>query len=462
MATVTREQIGALHDKVIVKLEKEDYFPSFEKSLKQYAKNINMPGFRKGMVPTGMVRKMYGQSIFSEEVMRTAGTKMEDFLKDEKVQIFAQPMIMRDGAPTKLDMNNPEALDFSFEIGLKPEFEIAALKDKKTKLTKYKVVLSDKVLDDEVERIQRRLGEAVPADVADDKEHIIYSKFEACDADGNVTEGIEPIQDAELLGKLPAKLEEMVTGKKPEDSFVIQPKEVCTEEELPTFMKDSLKEETTDKAEQHYKMTITKVGTLKPHELNEELYKQVFPNAEIKDEKEFRETLRTELGKEYDRMANERLQNEMYELLVHNTEIELPVDFLKRWMQEGGEKPKSAEEVEKEFPSFDHQLRWTLISDKLIVENDINVTREEVLENIKGQLAAHFGMPLESMGDTEWMDDYLAKISKDEKAMDETYRRLLFDKLFNFLAGEFKIEEKEVGEEEFFKLPNPHDAHHHH
>lgn len=460
MATVNREQIGTLHDKVTVKLEKEDYYPSFEKSLKQYSKNINMPGFRKGMVPSGMVRKMYGQSIFSEEVMRTAGSKMEDFLKEEKVQIFAQPMIMRDGVPSKLDMNNPEAMDFSFEIGLKPEFEIKALKDGTT-LTKYKVSLSDQVIDDEVERIQRRMGEAVPAEVADDKEHIIYSNFEACDAEGNITEGVEPIQDAELLAKLPAKLGEMVMGKKPEDSFIIQPKEVCTEEELPVFMKDSLKAEDGD-TEQYYKMTITKVGALKPHELNEELYKQVFPNAEIKDEKEFRELLRTELGKEYDRMARERLQNEIYELLVHNTDIELPVDFLKRWMKEGGEQPKTDEQVEQEFPQFDHQLRWTLISDKLIVDNKIDVTREEVLDSIKGQLAAQFGMTAESIGDAPWMDEYLAKISKDEKAMDETYRRLLYDKLFTHLEGEFNLEEKEVGEEEFFKLPNPHDAHHHH
>ena len=131
MATVTRETIGKLHDKVTVKLTKEDYFPSFEKSLKQYAKNINVPGFRKGMVPAGMVRKMYGQSIFTDEVLRAAGSKIEEYLKEQNLQIFAQPMAMREDAPKNLDMNNPAEVDFSFEIGLKPEFEIPAANGKK-------------------------------------------------------------------------------------------------------------------------------------------------------------------------------------------------------------------------------------------------------------------------------------------------------------------------------------------
>lgn len=117
MATVSRESIGALHDKITVKLTKEDYLPSFEKSLKQYAKQANVPGFRKGMVPAGMVRKMYGQSLFGDEVFRSAGKQLEDYLQQEKVAIFAQPMIMPGAEKINLDMNNPSEIDFSFEVG---------------------------------------------------------------------------------------------------------------------------------------------------------------------------------------------------------------------------------------------------------------------------------------------------------------------------------------------------------
>lgn len=461
MATVSRENIGNLHDKVTVKLEKEDYFPSFEKSLKQYAKNINVPGFRKGMVPSGMVRKMYGQSIFTDEVLRAAGAKMDEYLKNEQLQIFAQPMALPEKSAGKLDMNNPAEVDFSFEIGIKPEFEIKALNGKQ-ELTRYKIVISDKLLDDEMERLQRRFGKPEPQESVTNKEDIIYSTFEECDAEGNVVEGAAPIEDTELMDKLPVKIQEQLMGKKAEDSIIIQPKEVCTEEELPVFMKDSLKLKVEDAAEKYFKMTLTKVSLLIPHEVNEEMFQQVFPNTEVKDEAAFREMLREELGKEYDRMARERLQNEMYEVLVHKTDIDLPVDFLKRWLREGSEQPKSAEEVEQEFPQFDHQLRWTLISDKLMLDNNIEVSREEVMDDIRGRVLQYFGMaPDADMEETPWMDDYMAKVTKDEKTMDETYRRLLFDKLFTYLETEFKVIDKEIDEESFFKLANAHDEHHH-
>ena len=167
------------------------------------------------------------------------------------------------------------------------------------------------------------------------------------------------------------------------------------------------------------------------------------------------------MAREFDRVGNERMQNEIYELLVHNVSMELPVDFLKRWMKEGGEKPRSDEEVEQEYSTFDHQLRWTLISDKLLVDYGIEVSREEVMEDIKARVLAYFGMTPDMAGETPWMDEYMAKVVQDEKTMDETYRRLLYNKLFAELITKFNVTEQEVPEEEFFKQPDPHAAHAH-
>lgn len=458
MATVTRENIGTLHDKITVKLTKEDYMPSFEKSLKQYAKTANIPGFRKGNVPAGMVKKMYGQSIFGDEVLRAAGSKLEEYLKNEQVSIFAQPMVMPNEKPLSLDMNAPIDVDFAFEVGVKPEFEISAIKNKAA-LTKYKVAIADKMVDDETERITKRYGNAETQPEVTSKDDIIYSKYELCDADGNVAAESNMVEDTVLLEKLPAKLQEMLMGKKNEESFVIRPSDVCTAEELAGFMKDPLKEG-VEAANNYYKFTLTRVAKLQPRELNEELFAQIFPNDEIKDVAAFKERLRAELSKEYDRVSRERLHNEIYEMLVHNTSFELPVPFLKRWLKEGGEKPKSETEVENEFGGFDHQLRWTLISDKLIIENGISVSIEEVKEHIKAQVLGYFGMGAD--GDAPWLDSYMQKVLKDEKTMDETYRRLLFEKLFTFLETQFSVTEQEVSEEEFYKLPDAHATHHHH
>ncbi len=460
MATVTRENIGTLHDKLIVKLGKDDYMPAFEKTLKQYAKTANVPGFRKGMVPAGMVRKMHGQTILNEEVVRTAGKKLEDYMTGEKLAIFAQPMVLPDQARTQPDMSKPEDIDFAFEVGLKPEFDIPAVANKAS-LTRYKITVTDKMMDDELERITRRYGKVESQDTVTSKEDIIYAIYAPCDEQGNVTGEANEIEDTEMQDRMPAKLKEMVMGKKAEDTLVFRPADVCTPEELKAFLRDPLKAG-DEAAEHNYKLTITKVGRLIPMEVGPELYAQVFQNTEVKDEAEFREKIKAELSREFNRIAGERLHNEIYELLVHNTPLELPVTFLKRWMREGGETRKSAQEVEHEFGGFEHQLRWQLISDKLMHDHGITIDRQEVEKDIKTRVLAYFGLGPDDEDEAPWMAGYMTKISKDEKMLDETYRRLLFAKLFSFLETQFTIDEKEIEEEAFFKLGDAHAAHHHH
>jgi trigger factor len=458
MATVTRENLGTLHDKVTVQLTKEDYLPNFEKTLKQYAKTATVPGFRKGMVPAGMVRKMAGQGIFNEEVIRSAGKQLDDYMKAERLAIFAQPMILPDENPARLDINNPADVKFSFEIGIKPDFEITAIKNQ-TKLTVYKINVTDKMLDDEIERIKRRFGKVESQDSVTNKEDIIYCTFEECDADGNVAKDAKPLEETVVLDKMPVKLQEMLMGKIPASVAVFRPADVCTGEELPKFLKDPLRAG-EEAADNYYLLTLTKIGLLIPDEMGQELYEKVFPNAFVTGETDFRDKLKVELQREYDRIARERFHNEIFELLVHTTDITLPVPFLKRWLREGGEKLKSHEEVEGEFGGFEHQLRWQLISDQIIQENKINVTRDEVMRDIKGRVMAYYGMDIEE--EAPWMDGYMEKVMKDNKMADETFRRLLTEKIFLALEAVIPIEVHDIEEDAFFKLPDAHATHHHH
>src|SRR6478672_10670925 len=147
MATVVRENIGLLNDKLTVKISKDDYFPSFEKKLKDYSKTANIPGFRKGMVPAGMIKKMYGAGIFNDEVLRSVETELYKWLNEEKPEIFAQPLPLNNDLGG-LDMNNPKDVEFGFEIGLKPAFEIPALS--KAKLTNHVVEINDAMIDEEI------------------------------------------------------------------------------------------------------------------------------------------------------------------------------------------------------------------------------------------------------------------------------------------------------------------------
>ncbi len=458
MATVTRENIGNLHDKITVNLGKEDYLPTFEKSLKQYAKQANVPGFRKGMVPAGMVRKMYGQNLFNDEIIKSASRQLEQYLNEQKIAIFGQPMILPNEKPLMLDMNAPADVDFNFEIGVKPEVHIPAL-ESGHQLTRYKVEISEKLIDDEVERIQRRYGKAEDAEAITGRENILSATYQPLDAAGEVVAESEKKEDTILIDKLPQKLQDELMNKKTGDKVMFTPATDFTAEELAVFMRDSLKADMSAAA-QHYELEVTKVGTLMPRELDIMLYGEVFPNDPIMDEATFRAKLKEELQREFDKISDNRVNDEIFEMLVHNTPIQLPVAFLKRWMKDGQEKQRTEAEVEKEFPGFDHSLRWTLISDKIIADNSLQVTHDEVFNDIKGRVLAYFGM--EAGEEAPWMEGYMQKVAKDEKTLNETYRQLMFARLFQFLQTKFRVQEKEISEEEFYKLPSAHEAAHGH
>src|SRR5690606_9476192 len=170
MATVTRENIGELNDKLIVKVDKEDYLPSFEKSLKQYGKSANLPGFRKGMVPAGLIKKMHGQSVFTEEVLRAVENELTRYMNDEKLEIFAQPLPLPENDPGELDVNRPAEYSFGFEIGLKPDFQVVDLSNET--VTKYTVDVTDEMVDHQLDRLQKAYGKKKDPEGGDEDENI--------------------------------------------------------------------------------------------------------------------------------------------------------------------------------------------------------------------------------------------------------------------------------------------------
>lgn len=446
MATLTRSNIGNLHDQLTVKITKEDYIKEFEKSLKAYSKNVNIPGFRKGMVPAGMVKKMYGNSIILDEILKTANKEVEKYLQEEKPEIFAQPLALPLDS-INVDVNNPGDYEFSFEIGLKPEFDIELL-NQKGSITKYNIAIDDTLIDLEVDNIQKRAGNMENPEAVELDTDIVY---------GTYTLNGENFEDVITLEKMPASLKEVVKGKSAEFTQEVN-LDTLSEEELNELATSVFKKEVSALKGQTATFQLTKVGRMIPRALDESLFNDVFPGQEVKTEAEFRERLKVEIGKEGARLTNEKLQNDIFETLVHETKIELPVTFLKNWIKRGGENIKTDEEVEKEYPSFEHQLIWTLISDKLIKKYDINVTMDEIMADLKSKVLTYFGIA-EGEDEPEWMSEYMTKMAKDNKTLDEAYRKLLFDKLFDKVAEEIQVKEEEVTGEEFGKLPS---KHHHH
>ena len=454
MATVIRENIGLLNDKLTVTLSKEDYFGAFEQNLKKYAKTANIPGFRKGMVPAGLVKKMYGQSVFSDEVLKNVEKSLNEYLTNEKLDIFAQPLPL-DNDARALDMNDPRDYVFAFEIGLKPSFEIDL---KSLNAIRYKVIVTDEMINEELARLQTRHGKLSEPEIADNEENVLNVKFIETDAAGNEVEaGIT--KDNSLLIKYFAEgFRKNLLGKKKDDSIVLQLKDAFEDKELEVILKDLNLDTTENASEKYFKLLITKLGFVNKADLNEELFVAVYPNKEIKTEEEFRNAIKEEIAGYFDAQSKNQLHDQIYHHLLDHTKIEFPANFLKRWIQTGGEKPKTEAEAEEEYPNFEDQLKWTLITSKLAEENKVEVLPDDIRAFAKMQLFQYMGGQLGALGDNQqWVDDYANRMMQDKKFVEDSYHRISSEKLFDALETQVTAVEEAIGADEFATK-----LHHHH
>lgn len=455
MATVTRENIGLLNDKLTVKIEKEDYLPAFEKKVREYGKTANIPGFRKGMVPTGMIKKMYGPSIFNEEVIRGVEQKLYNYLSEEKPDIFAQPLPL-DMPLSTMDYKNPGEYTFDFEIGLKPAFSLPDLG--KSAFTLHKVEVTDDMVSEEIDRMQIKGGNMTEPEVIDNDENVLNVLFTESDGNGNFVEGGIVKENSVLLKYFSDTLQKQLRGKKTGDKVVFKMADSFPADKLEMMLKD-LELDPSDKAsaEKFFTAEVVKIGLIEKRGLDEDFFNEIFPGKGVKTEEELRAILKQEIEQYWAAQSRNQFQDQIYHQLVDHTVMEFPESFLKRWLRTGGEKPKSGEEVERDYPSFSNQLKWTLISDRVISDNKIEVTSEEIRSSMKEEVSRYFGNM--NMGeDMGWLDSYLDRMMKDEKQVDATYRRLITEKVFSWLEQQIKPTEKTVTPEALTAMQH----HHHH
>lgn len=463
MATVTRENIGLLNDKLTVKITKEEYFPAFEKTLKTYSKQANIPGFRKGMVPAGMVKKMYGAGIFTEEVIRNIEKGLNDYLATEKLEIFAQPLPLPNG-DFKPNMDSPADYSFDFEVGLKPAFDINL---SKISAPYYKVKATAEMVNEEVERLQNRFGKMTEPETVTSDDNVLNLTFEESDADGNVVESGLKKDNSLLVKYFSEAYRPKLQGLKKEDTLVIQLNDAFEEKERNWVIGDLGYKDAIDAEGKSFKLTITKIGFIEKRELNEDFFKEALPAKDIKTEAEFRAAIEADIQAYWDKQSSNQLQHHLYHVLLNDTKMELPESFLKKWLATSGEPstgaqgPKSPEQIEAEYPTFHNQLRWTLISDRITTENNLDVTPEELKESMRQQVLSYFGSMNLADGNAAWLDQYVETLLKDEQQVDSTYRKLVTEKIFTWAEQQVKKDEKEVAAEEFIKMNEEHQHHHH-
>ncbi len=455
MATVIQQDVAPLHKHLNITIAKEDYLPSFEKALKDHSKKANIPGFRKGMVPAGLIRKMYGNSLFVDEVLRTVDKEVFSYIESEKLDIFAQPLPV-DFNLSQLDASKPDNYSFTFEVGMKPEFQVPDLSKETVK--RYKVTITDEMLNEEVEKLRTRYGNMTEPETVSTDENVLNVTFAETDAEGNEIEGGIKKDNSLLLKYFIESFRPGLIGKKTGDTIQLSLEEAFEQTEKEWIINDLGLDSATGK---HFKLEITKVGLIEPKELNEEFFEQLFPNAEIKTEDAFREKIKGELQAQWASESRNQFHHSLYHVLLEHTQLDFPAEFLKRWLktQEKEGEQKTDDQVEEEFPTFLNQLKWSLITEKLSSENNIQVEQDDVRQFAKQQLLGYMGgAALDE--EQQWVRDYIDRMMKDKKYVEDAYTRLQTQKLFEWAETTINATDTEITKEEFAHITEAHKHEH--
>ena len=456
MATVTQQEVAPLHKQLSVTINKEDYLPQFEKSLKEYSKKANIPGFRKGMVPSGLIKKMYGNSLFVDEVMRTVDKEVINYIQTENLDIFAQPLPVEMNLG-QIDMNNPSNYNFTFEVGMKPDFKLPDLGTVPVK--RYKIDVTDEMVNEEVDRLRNRYGNMTEPEEVTHDENVLNITFIETDGDGNELEGGIKKENSLLVKYFKEDFRKNLLGKKKDDTLPLKINDAFDAKEKEWVLQDLGLDSASDK---NFKLHITKVGQVEKRDLNEEFFTQLFPSQEIKTEEDFKNKIREELQAQWDNESRNQLHHQLYHVLLDQTKLDFPADFLKKWVKTQGENnvAKSDEEVEQEFPSFLNQLKWTLITDKLTQDNNLQVQQDDVRQFAKQQLLGYMGMGALDE-EQQWVRDYIDRMMKDRKYVEDAYHRIQTQKIFEWAETQVKPQEVTTTKEEFIKMNEAHQHHHH-
>ena len=273
-------------------------------------------------------------------------------------------------------------------------------------------------------------------EIIDNEENVLNILFTESDKEGNAVEGGIVKENSVILKYFSAAIQKELMGKKKDDRVVFELGKSFEADKLPMMLQD-LGFEKDDKtaAEKYFNLSIVKIGLIEKRELNEEFFNEVFPGVEVTTEEAFNNKLKEEIEQYWQSQSHNQLQDQLYHYLLDETKMDFPASFLKKLLQTEGENPKSADEAEAEFPLFSSQLKWTLISDKIIKDNSLQVSADELKATMKAEVMRYFGNM--SMGeDVSWLDSYVDRMMKDKKQMDASYRKLVTEKLFNWAEGQ--------------------------
>jgi trigger factor len=434
---ITRKNIDDLNAVVTVKVAKDEYAGNVEKTLNNYRKNANIPGFRKGAVPLSLVQKQYGKAILLEEVNKLIQEKLNAYLQEEKLDLLGNPLPKAD---TNLDWDADD-YTFDFELGIAPKFEVDLAA--KNNLTHYKIVADEKMIDDQVRRIRKQFGKMVSQnEVSEDADITGVFKNEEKGIENRTTISLDIFKDK--------KTAKSFIGKKVGDVVTLKTKGLFDDDhKLMEYMKVS--HDDVHGLDIDVDFVIEEVTTSELAELNQELFDKLFGEGAISSEKELRARIKEDAEKQFMTTADQKFLNDVTDHLLKSTKFDLPAEFLKKWIQTAGENPMTPEEAAAEYDKSESGLRYQLIEGKVMADNNLQITFEDLKAYtatiIKRQMA-QFGQLNPTDEDVEGI---VARVLSNQDEVKRLSEQVMSEKMLNLFKEKVKAKTKEISYEAFVK-----------
>jgi len=434
---ITREQVDALNAIVKVAVAKEDYTEKVEKVLADYKKNASIPGFRKGAVPMSLIKKQYEKAVMADEVNKLLQESLNNYLVEEKLDILGNPL----PKVTEDFSWDAEELTFEFELGLAPDFKVDL--SAKNSIIDYKIIADEALLDEQVERIQKQYGKLIPQEVVAEGNEVKGTFVNEEKGINNTTVVTSDI----FKDKKAAKA---LVGKKIGDVVTFKTKGLFDDDhKLIDYLK--VNHDDVHGLDVEVQFTIEGIDAIEKAELNQELFDKLFGEGAVTSVEDLKAKIKEDAEAQFAQQADQKFLNDVTDFLIESTKFDLPAEFLKRWIQTVGETPLTPEQAEEEYAKSEKGLRYQLIENKVIADNDLQIQFEELKDFTSGLIKRQMAQFGQLNPSDEEVDGIVARVLSNQDEIKRVSDQVMSQKMLSLFKDKVKAKVKEVNYQDFIK-----------
>jgi len=442
---ISQEKIDSLNAVVTINIKPEDYQPRVDKAIKDHAKKAKIPGFRPGMVPPAHIKKMYGKSILVDEVNNLLSDTLNNYINEQQLEVLGQPLPKMDDSK-QYNWDFADDFEFNYEVGLAPAFEVDF--SSKDKVTQYVIKADKETLEARIKNIRKSYGKMTNPDVSGDGD-VLYAELVQLSPDGSVFDGgvsntasvrLDQVQDEEVKKSL--------IGLKKGDEVTLDIQKAYNNDATRIAAILKVDDATAAELKSNFLLTVKNVNRLEESDLNQEFFDKLFGEGTVTTEEDFRTKITEEVESMFAQDSERKLQNDLYKLAIDKATFQLPDDFLKRWLKATNEK-LTEDELTGGYEDFAKNLKWTLLENKIIKDNKIEIKYEEVFAAAKQRLDAQFRMYSPQPLSDEQLGQYTVQYLQNRDEANKIFEEVKAVKALDYLKSVVTLQNKEVDAKDF-------------